>query len=142
MVAASAPTCPNCGVRKPGRQGVSAGVGCLIIVVALAIISGIISMFDSTSSDLRQEPVQSRAWYSGGTLHRATVADWRAASDRNRLATAADFATTILQPNSVEEIAGPAREMESCITLAVDSAPGTMRVSEIGAVCAVLMGWR
>lgn len=32
------------------------------------------------------------AWYSGGTLHAATVDEWNAADDRNKLATAADWA--------------------------------------------------
>ena len=32
------------------------------------------------------------AWNRGGTLHRATVAEWHRATDSNRLATAADWA--------------------------------------------------
>ena len=31
------------------------------------------------------------AWYEGGTLHNATLGEWRNASERNRLATAADW---------------------------------------------------
>lgn len=35
-----------------------------------------------------------QAWYEGGTLHHATVKDWRNATDHNRLATSADLFVT------------------------------------------------
>ena len=37
------------------------------------------------------------AWYEGGTLSEATGAEWRNATDRNRLATAADWAALFVK---------------------------------------------
>ena len=82
-----------------------------------------------------------RRWYEGGTLHQATVAEWNGASDSNKLATAADFATSALHPRTTEEVRTPAREMKDCISTAAQSAPPHKQVSELGAVCAVMMGW-
>ena len=38
----------------------------------------------------------------GGTLHDATIEEWRAASGRNRLATAADWAATLLESEALD----------------------------------------
>ena len=40
-------------------------------------------------------------WYEGGNLHQATLREWCAATDANRLATAADFAATILKAQNL-----------------------------------------
>lgn len=36
-------------------------------------------------------PIKQIQWYEGGTLHKATVAQWNAATNQNKLATAADW---------------------------------------------------
>jgi len=43
-VAKKAKTCPHCGTEKPGQGGtqVSAGMGCLVIVVATGLISALL----------------------------------------------------------------------------------------------------
>ena len=41
-------------------------------------------------------------WDIGGTLHDATIEEWRAASARNRLATAADWAATLLEGEALD----------------------------------------
>jgi hypothetical protein len=82
-------------------------------------------------------------WYSGGTLHKKTIADWRAATYENRLATCADFVMGLgkyetLPPDLKER----ATAFEACISDAV--AGGSVdhqQVSEIAAVCAVSMGY-
>lgn len=81
-------------------------------------------------------------WYQGGTLHQATVADWKQATEHDRLATAADFASSILEPNTVEEVREPAEEMKDCLAEAVQGAPDYKNMSELAAVCAVMMGWQ
>ena len=42
----------------------------------------------------KREPAPKK-WYEGGTLHRATIAEWRRASYENRLATCSDFVMTM-----------------------------------------------
>lgn len=47
--------------------------------------------------------VSGRPWYEGGTLHDATVVEWRAASARNRLATAADWVPILLERHPISQ---------------------------------------
>lgn len=85
-----------------------------------------------------------RFWYQDGSLHRSSGRDWVAASYSNRLASAGDFAAAILKGkfSSMDELRVYAVEMETCISETL-KAPGSlsMKASEIGAACAVLMGW-
>lgn len=39
-------------------------------------------------------------WYEGGTLHNATMAEWKAGTEKDRLATCADFAARIKKANN------------------------------------------
>ena len=43
----------------------------------------------------KAEQAKGRPWHQGGTLYSGTLADWRAASKRNRLATCADYVLTL-----------------------------------------------
>jgi hypothetical protein len=45
------------------------------------------------------------------------------------------------KPSTVEEVRGPATEMEACISTAVEDLEASRRTSEVAATCAVLMGW-
>jgi hypothetical protein len=88
-------------------------------------------------------------WYSGGTLHRATVGEWRNASYRDKLATAADWAlaydrvkNTVLRSGSMETLKPYAIDLVTC----VDGASGpsgndSLRVAQLAASCIVLLGW-
>lgn len=82
-----------------------------------------------------------KAWYDGGTLHDKTAADWIGATDANKLATAGDWVTVITTYKDFNEAKGLAKDMVECIDGAVDAAPETMKASEIGLSCAILMGW-
>jgi hypothetical protein len=42
-------------------------------------------------------------WYEGGTLHKKTVAEWSKASERDKLATAADFLTHAWNKNLLKD---------------------------------------
>lgn len=88
-------------------------------------------------------------WYQGegGTLHNATVVDWKAAIHANRLATCADFVAGALErkgqrPPSLEDLKLRAerllQEMDKAI---VDSTIGSRKVSSIAAGTMILMGW-
>ena len=48
----------------------------------------------STSDSYQSKATE---WYSGGTLHRSTMREWRQATYSDRLATAADFSATLLK---------------------------------------------
>lgn len=61
------------------------------------------------------------AWYAGGTLHHATVAEWRISDHRNKLATAADWAAVGFDLHSIAEYEIYAPELLTCIDIAFDT---------------------
>lgn len=81
-----------------------------------------------------------RPWYIGGTLHKATLGQWRVATSRNRLATAADFIAASNLNLRASEVLPQATALVTCIDRTVldgrnvDDRP----VSEIAAPCLVL----
>ena len=84
-------------------------------------------------------------WYEGGNLHQATLREWCAATDANRLATAADFAATILkgQNLSVGQLRPKAAALIEAIRPSAEKRElGSLQVSEVAASAAVPMGWR
>lgn len=58
----------------------------------------------------------SRKWYEGGTLHDASIDDWKKATNRNKLATCADYAL-LLHPNfkDVDDLKPYALAISVCI---------------------------
>ena len=95
MIPKGAEKCPNCRSAQWDTPTAKAAIG---ITVAL-IIAGVLwwsmkgGSYSSDSDGGNGTGGQSRtdAWLSGGTLHKATMQEWYAASYRNKLATAADF---------------------------------------------------
>jgi hypothetical protein len=84
-------------------------------------------------------------WYSGGNLHKLTVGEWKRGTPDNRLATASDFAATILkgQFSSMVELKYHASELETCITRSVSEVEiNHEKINSIAAACAILMGWK
>lgn len=91
-------------------------------------------------------------WYQGGTLHRASIAEWMAASYENRLATAADFVVSISKKENPQILSGAgsvfltklklhASELEKCISQvgAEPKASRGMSVAEVGSLCYITM---
>ena len=93
----------------------------------------------STSSRARSE------WYSGGTLHGATMRQWRNASDSDRLATSADFAAAMLQDNgrklrSMDDLKPIASALKRAISEAGRGGTSdSQQVSSVAAACWVLL---
>lgn len=102
-----------------------------------------------------------RKWYEGGTLHSATIAEWRDASPENRIATCAEFLAALWSKGRLrEEIAAkikkpddllaPVTSLVACINKATEPEADPKRdqqmyanqnVSEIAAACVTMMGW-
>ncbi|NLC35918.1 MAG: hypothetical protein GX772_05655 [Alcaligenaceae bacterium] len=81
-------------------------------------------------------------WYEGGTLHSSALSDWAAAPQKNRVATAADFAASIAKKagkpfkNQVE-MRLVALEITLCIDEAAKEAGlGTQETAVIAIMCA------
>jgi hypothetical protein len=90
-------------------------------------------------------------WSSGGTLHDVRVAEWLAASARNQLATAADWAlafpsvrVVVTASRTPASLLPYARAMRRCVSDAAtdeDAKAASPRTPDIAAACAVLLNW-
>jgi hypothetical protein len=84
-------------------------------------------------------------WYEGGTLHRATVKEWREADYRNRLATAADWALTMLEktgskPADTDALKPYAVDLEASVsTTAAGGNADSQRASEVAVACWLIL---
>ena len=97
-------------------------------------------------------PIASAQWYSGGNLHQKSLYDWSRASERNKLATAADWYATAVGIEGVRRLGGldrmrpKARQLVICVDASVDglqeSAARRVSASEAAASCMILMGAR
>lgn len=95
-------------------------------------------------------PFADSEWYSGGTLHRATVGEWRSAPRRDKLATAADWALAhdrvknkVMRSGSMQTLRPFAADLVACVDSAAGSSGNnSLRVSRLAASCMVLLGWQ
>lgn len=76
-------------------------------------------------------------WYVGGTLHSATVAEWRAADQRNKLATAADWAAQGF--DTVAGLKEKATELLDCVEEAAKAVSDTDTVTDLAVGCVILL---
>lgn len=115
-------------------------VGLIIIVIILIAAFGSLGGSGGSSS-LRSETVPTKAWYEGGNLHDRTVVRWRQATYANKLATAGDWVTVFTTYDDLDEAKELAQDLVECVDGSVDAAPDAMKAAELGASCAILMGW-
>ena len=62
----------------------------LLVIANVACDSGNSGTLKSNQG-VSSSSSSSKQWFEGGTLHRATIAEWNDATYQNKLATAADF---------------------------------------------------
>lgn len=167
QVASNANSCPKCGGRNPYPIYFKEVLGgCLVllgsVVVGLVVLGAILSQISPTGDESPPTPPRERShqtrtdrrptppansWTLGGTLHNATLKEWREASYRNRLATAADFVAATaknrnLRLDTTQSLRRYAEELEACISAtAAESHPAIdhQRTNEIAAACMVNM---
>lgn len=87
-------------------------------------------------------PKEEPAWYDGGDLHRATLAEWKAATEHNRLATAGDFVAKLSKLDDLEKLRTMAEKLVACLDEASAGAgkkKDDKAVSEIAATCYILL---
>jgi hypothetical protein len=93
-----------------------------------------------TSSTPSSSP-HSQKWYEGGTLHKANMRTWKSSTDRNKLATCAEFAFALDNTLSLDQVREKATDLKICIDEgtegidAIDNDP----VTTIAAMCMTLM---
>lgn len=94
----------------------------------------------------RRPRTKARKWYEGGTLQKKTMADWYAATYRNRLGTSADFAVVFLKvlkhrkARSMDELKNIATALEICISEAGDDPSlHSQKASDMSAMCSLIL---
>lgn len=86
--------------------------------------------------------VASAQWYSGGTLHRATLNEWRASTGSNQLATLADIVGKTLNLRDPVEVRPMAEQVQACINVvAANKKMGTQPVADTAVGCMFQLGY-
>lgn len=85
---------------------------------------------------------EDNSWLKNGTLHKPTVAEWKQASDENKMATCADFVVSLKESDAekfktINDIKVSALEMKNCLDEAVigGSITDDMKINEIAVLC-------
>jgi hypothetical protein len=81
------------------------------------------------------------AWYVGGTLHKATILQWKNATEHDKLATCGDFIAKTNKTSSLSLIKLKATDLRICINEAIkghDTAD-TYAVSDVASLCLLLL---
>jgi hypothetical protein len=115
----------------------------LSIVVTIILFVFVFACSNSNNSTKSQ----SDEWYVGGTLHKATVSEWKNATERNKLATCADIVASIKKFHNdsyngdVTSMKRDAIQMMNCIDETVKgnvAENANMKINEIAAACSIL----
>ncbi len=161
-VSDKADKCGNCGypiakqqlIREnsdtTNHQAIAWLVFIGIIVLAIVVNSFLVNEPKENSELRRNESVGNPTkWYQGGTLHRASIEEYWSATESNRLATCADFATLTLKDkvnptNWEDKVLERATAIKACIDTATEGLPQTqdMKVSEVAAMCTTQLGYQ
>ena len=87
-------------------------------------------------------------WYEGGTLQKATITEWKAATPEDQLATAGDFIASISgvsdiaavkNPEEADRIKKKAEDLRSCVSQSINAdTPADQPVANAVVLCTVL----
>jgi hypothetical protein len=95
--------------------------------------------------------INSKEWYTGGTLHNAYIAEWQEASYENKLATCSDWMAKLCGPKSdninkiqsLNELKEKSEEIIICVdkaTVDIDNLDN-LKINEIALICMMQMGY-
>lgn len=108
-----------------------------LIIIAIFIIIVIVAIAGGDDNSSSKQTVN-QEWYSGGTLHQTTIADWKVASNKNKLATSADMMAAVDNTVSMDELRIRAEALKKCID---ETVIDESKVAEVGAMCIILSGY-
>lgn len=113
-----------------------------ILFVVLAIIGVFLIDLIFFPGDSENNSVSTQdEWYAGGDLHKKTISDWKVATEKNKLATCADFVLSQNKGMDFNVLKIKANALVTCIDETVEghSEVDSKGVSEIAAQCMLLM---
>jgi hypothetical protein len=95
------------------------------------------------------QPAGANEWYEGGTLQKATVAEWNKATAENQLATSGDFIAslsaisdiaTVKDQQTRDDIKKRSVELKDCVnqSIAGQETPEGKPVAELVIMCTIL----
>ena len=84
---------------------------------------------------------QEQKWYSGGTLHKSMSSEWRRATPRNKLATAADWAISQFEKGSItpHQLKPYAEQLVECADGVASDPDIEVRMTDVAAMCWIRM---
>ena len=65
-------------------------------------------------------PASAKEWYEGGTLHDATIAQWKRAKRQDKIATCADWVSALLMKSKLDLVIASPDDLKKCVTALVD----------------------
>lgn len=76
------------------------------------------------------------AWFDGGTLHGASLKEWKVATPSNQLATAGDMVGKATNGSNVDEIKEKAFELKACINVVANNPQmRDLKVATVAVIC-------
>ena len=86
---------------------------------------------------------KSNNWYEGGTLHESKISEWKNATEKNKLATCADFMAVRDNTVSMETLKRRSMDLKNCINEATRGLESTNKesVTSMAALCVITMGY-
>ena len=119
--------------------------GLIVAVLWGACLAGCATPQERSSGSSAPSAPSVESWFTGGTLHRATVGEWKSATHQNKLATAADWLVATRWKGHMNSLADADRIKPKAEALvnAVDGAVNaegidTMKVNEVAAAIITL----
>lgn len=118
-------------------------------LLIMLFIAGIVDAIYKDAGHAEKSPFRSSSndsseWYVGGTLQRATVAEWKTASEKNKLATCGDFMAGVDNTVTMDVLKTRATSLMICIDAAVTGQKYTdnQDVAMIATLCIVSLGYK
>jgi hypothetical protein len=81
-------------------------------------------------------------WYAGGTLHKSSLQTWNSSTEKNKLATCADFVANVKDyEGDFTQMKADATEVMNCIEEpAKEPDLSSQKANEVAASCIILLG--
>ena len=114
--------CPSCKTTfknpklfKPKKGKINPVVWVVIVIGLLIVMVYPFGEVEESTTSSQSNNATGLEWYEGGTLHDSSISEWRNATERNKLATCADWIAKIDNTISMEELYIRANSLVICI---------------------------